>query len=325
MTTYQAIDNAYRAVLEGERLSREQIIRLLSIDSHSEECAALRQAAHRASLLLTDARAYMWGAIGLDYAACAMNCDFCSFGQAWGLIGQEKIYSLDEIICRVREYVSRGVHFIVLRTTQHYSLTTIGEYAADIRAAVEGEYEIVVNVGEFDAAKADMLYRNGVRAVYHAIRLREGVDTRFDVAEREATLAAVRDSKLNLVHLVEPVGPEHTYEEIADSFLNLIEYGTYISGIMARIPVAGTPLGDGPRLSDQEIAKMIAVLRLSGGSTIKHICVHPASELAVMSGANVVVIETGAIPRDQAIAEGKWRQFDCDVAKEMFVKCGYSI
>ncbi|MBO4993044.1 MAG: hypothetical protein J6C60_02160 [Alistipes sp.] len=325
MTTYQAIDNAYRAALEGERLSREQIIQLLSMDSHSEECAMLRKAAHRASLLLTDNRAYMWGAIGLDYAACAMNCDFCSFGQAWGLIGQEKIYTLDEIIDRVKEYVGRGVHFIVLRTTQHYSLKTIGEYAAAIRAAVEGNYEIVVNVGEFDSAKADMLYGSGVSGVYHAIRLREGVDTRFDVAAREATLSAVRDSKLNLIHLVEPIGLEHTYEEIADRFLNLIEYGTYISGVMARIPVAGTPLGDGPRLSDEEIAKMIAVMRLSGGSTIKHICVHPASELAVMSGANVVVIETGAIPRDQALAEGKWRQFDCEVARELFERCGYSV
>ena len=113
---------------------------------------------------------------------------------------------------------------------------------------------------------------------------------------------------------------EHSYEEIADRFLCSLEYGVYISGIMARVPVKGTPLGDLPRVSDEEMAKMIAVLRLSGGKTVQHICVHPASELAVQSGANVVCIETGAIPRDKSLASGKWQNFDYDIAKDILAK-----
>lgn len=117
MTVREKIDRAYDAVMAGRVLSHEEIVELLCIETYSEECNYLRHRAHEASLLLTDGGAYMWGAIGIDYASCAMNCDFCSFGKAWGLIDGEKIYSIDEIVARVSEYVADGVHFIVLRTT----------------------------------------------------------------------------------------------------------------------------------------------------------------------------------------------------------------
>ena len=81
---------------------------------------------------------------------------------------------------------------------------------------------------------------------------------------RRATLAAIRDSDLKLVHLIEPVGNEHTNEEIADRFMESLEYGVSISGIMARIPVEGTPLGKTKRISDSKMAKLFAVTRLSG-------------------------------------------------------------
>lgn len=325
MSEYEKIESAYQKALSGIALTKPEIVGLLRIETSSEECAYLRRKAHEASLILTNHQAYMWRAIGLDYAACSMSCDFCSFGSAWGLIETEKVYTLPEIISKVEEYVSNQVHFIVLRTTQYYSLETINEYVRSIREAVKGAYEIVINVGEFDVDMANSLHENGVSAVYHAIRLREGVDTHFKVEARSRTLSAVKASRLNLVHLVEPVGEEHTYEEIADRFLCSLEYDTYISGIMARIPVKGTPLGDSPRISDEEIAKMIAVLRLSGGQTVRNICVHPASSLALRSGANVVVIETGAIPRDQALAEGKWLRFDYNAAKQLFTENGFTV
>lgn len=325
MMNRKKIDRAYDAALTGRVLSHNEIVELLSIDTSSEECSYLRNRAHEASLQLTGGGAYLWGAIGVDYASCAMNCDFCSFGKAWGLITDEKIYSIDEIIARVGEYVADGVHFIVLRTTQHYSLETISEFVNSIRKSIKGNYEIVANVGEFDLDTANRLYDNGVDGIYHAIRLREGINTHFRIAEREATLDAIHHSPLNLIHLVEPVGAEHSYDEIAERFLGAVRYGAYISGIMARIPVAGTPLGCQPRISDEEIAKLTAVLRLSGGSIVKHICVHPASELSLMSGANVAVIETGAIPRDNTLAENKWRQFDCKTARQLFERCGYRV
>lgn len=319
------IDEAYRKVLSGIVLDREEIMDLLSIPVGTDECAYLCRKANEAAHELTHDTAYLWGAIGLDYAPCPKSCDFCSFGAAWHLIKEPKVFTLPEIIAQAREYVRCGVHFIVLRTTQYYPLDRLCEYARTIRQEVEGSYELILNVGEFNLEMANRLYESGVSGVYHAIRMREGTNTRFRVEDRLATLAAVKESPLKLIHLVEPLGLEHTNEEIADRFLGAVRYGAYISGVMARIPVAGTPLGNEPQMGDDQVAKVIAALRLSGGDTVKNICVHPASAQALASGANVVVIETGAIPRDTDLAVTKWNRFDCATAKRLFRAEGYEI
>ncbi|MDR2968667.1 MAG: hypothetical protein LBV32_03560 [Tannerellaceae bacterium] len=320
---YAKIDNAAQKLLSGSVLSKNEIVELLQINSHTDECTYLRKKADECGRIITGNRAYLWGAVGVDYAACPLNCDFCSFGADWGLVKAEKIYTLPEIITQVREYVANQVHFIVLRTTQYYPHEMLINFAQAIRGEVPGNYELIINTGEFDGKAADRLRRSGVNGIYHAVRLREGIDTRFNVEDRLKTLSSAKHSSLNLIHLVEPVGAEHSYGEIADRFLCAVEYGAYISGIMARIPVKGTPLGNIPQLSDGEIAKMIAVLRLASGTTVRHICVHPASELAVQSGANVVVVETGAIPRDAEITPGKWLNFDVHSAKKLFEDNGF--
>lgn len=319
------IDEAYRKALSGIVLDKQEIIDLLSVPVGSDECAYLCRKANEVAHVLTHDTAYLWGAIGLDYAPCPKSCDFCSFGAAWHLIKEPKVFALPEILDQVREYVRCGVHFIVLRTTQYYPLERLCEYVRTIRQEVEGSYELILNVGEFNLEMANRLYESGVSGVYHAIRMREGTNTRFRVEDRLATLAAVKESPLKLIHLVEPLGLEHTSEEIADRFLGAVRYGAYISGVMARIPVAGTPLGNKPQMSDEQVAKVIAVLRLSGGDTVQNICVHPASDMALASGANVVVIETGAIPRDTDLAVTKWKHFDCATAKRLFKSEGYTI
>ena len=117
-----------------------------------------------------------------------------------------------------------------------------------------------------------------------------------------------------------------TNEEIADNLYNIAGHGAAISGSMARIPVPGTPLGDAyPVLSDERISQIIAVIRLACGNLIPDICVHPASELALNSGANVTVIETGAVPRDGKPVDGEWRKFTAEDAMDSFRTAGYTV
>jgi biotin synthase len=319
------VDLARKKKLDGVVLDKKEMVGLLQIGEGSDECDYLCQAAFEVAKFKTGGKAYLWGAIGVDYAACPMNCDFCSFGEKWGIVKEEKVFSVEQITNEVREYVDNHVHYIVFRTTQFYDVNDLETLVYRVRKEVPGNYELVFNIGEIDRRTADRLYGIGVNCIYHAIRLREGTDTRFDVNERRATLAAVRDSKLKLVHLVEPVGEEHTNEEIADRFLESLDYGVSISGIMARIPVEGTPLSHTKRISDGKIAKLIAVTRLSGGNVVNDICVHPASEKAIKSGANVVVVEKGAIPRDTAISRTEWNGFSCYDAIRLLGSCGYKI
>jgi biotin synthase len=169
-----------------------------------------------------------------------------------------------------------------------------------------------------------MLYDAGANFIYHSLRLREGVHTEFDPAERLSTLSAVKRSNLDLVYLIEPIGIEHTNEEIVDLFEVILDHNTSVSGGMARIPVAGTPLGSLPQISDTRLAHVIAFTRLASAGVVKDICVHPASEMAISFGANVAVLDSGAIPRDEKYSPNNWRGISYNDITSMFKKGGYT-
>lgn len=325
MNVRTLIDRVRQKCLDGVVPDRDEIIRLAGIDDTGEDCDYLRRAASEVARIKTGGKAYLWGAVGIDFVPCEMSCDFCSFGSEWGIVTENKIYTPEEIAREANEYVQQKVHYLVLRSTQFYKVEDLLRIVAYVREHVKGDYELILNIGEFDVGTANRLYEAGVDGIYHALRLREGTDTRFDVANRRKTLAAIRDSELKLIHLVEPVGEEHTAAEIADRFLEALSYGACISGIMARIPVAGTPLGGNKRIGDRRIAKLVAVTRLSGGGIVSDICVHPASLLAVESGANVAVVEKGAIPRDTTLSSSEWNNFNCSDAAKLFTDNGYII
>lgn len=320
------IKRAKESALLGRILDKKNIMSLLEIDPLSEECKELGQAAREVASVVCKDRAYLWGAIGLDYKACPMNCNYCSLGEQWGIVKGESEFSGDEVIDIVKNYVREGVRWIVLRTTQFYSLDNLIELAKKIRQAVPGQYELGVNVGEFDEKTAQKMCHAGLEFVYHSLRLREGIDTRFNPQERLATLEAVKNSSLKLVSLVEPIGIEHTNEEIADSFLNIMKYKAVVTGGMERVPVKGTPLGEIAALSEKRLAQIVAVTRLAAGFNAPDICVHKASELAFKWGANVTVVETGSIPRGTCgSSKDRWNGFDTDTAKKWFKAQGYQV
>ncbi|MDD4716175.1 MAG: radical SAM protein, partial [Oscillospiraceae bacterium] len=319
------IQTVKKQCLDGDTQSRDVMLRLLDIPLNTKEYDELCRAANEAAQVITGSSAYLWGAIGLDYARCPMNCMFCSFGEKWGVVKREIIYSPEEILEQVRRYAAEGIHFIVLRTTEFYHVASLKDLLQNIRSEVSGEYELILNIGEFDVQTANEIYEAGASGIYHAVRLREGIQTPFDPRQRMATLESILRSPLKLIHLVEPVGPEHTNEEIADVFFNSMRYGVAISGAMARIPVKGTPLGEEPAISKERLAQIIAVLRLTGGYKVPDICVHPASQEAVNAGANVVVIETGANPRDQRADREAWRGFGAGAARLLLQNAGYTV
>ena len=319
------IEHSKEKALRGEELSLEELIALLEIDADSKEAEALGEAAAEVAKKYTGGQARLWGAIGVDYKPCEMNCAFCSLGKKWGIVKEEKEFSMEEMLRQVKYYVENGFYYILLRTTEFYSAEKLGQIIANFKKEVPGTYILGSNIGELDAEKAEYLYESGAGLAYHCMRLREGVDTVFDPAERRATLEAIRDSKLDLGFWVEPVGPEHSNRELAEKILETISYGTRVCGVMARIPVKGTPLGDYPQISDRRLAQITAVLRLACGSRVQDICAHPASELAVSYGANVITLETGSIPRDANFNEGYWLGLDVAQAKDWLSRNGYSI
>lgn len=319
------ISYAEKQATTGIPLTREEIIQLLEIPLNSEDDIRLRETAHKVANQKTNGKGYIWSAVGADYAPCPMNCKFCSFGEEWRIIKNPVHYTSEEIIKRSREFVQKGAKFIVLRTTEFYSIPKLIDLVKQMREEIPGEYQVVFNTGELDMTITNLMLESGVNGVYHACRLREGEDTPFDPWIREDTMDNVFHSGLELTSLVEPIGTEHTNEEIADNFIKILKHGAIISGAMARIPVPGTPLGNTEKISDSRLAQIIAVLRLSGGNTVRDICVHPASLESLKSGANIMVVETGAIPRDANCENDNWHGVDMEKAKSLLEEAGYNV
>ena len=319
------IDSCLRKCLGGTALARQDIIRLLDIEIGSYDDIYMQSCARTAAAKITGDNGCIWCAVGMDYVPCSMNCKFCSFGERWDLIKEPGHVSKEEIIAHVRQYVEGGAAYIVLRTTEFYDLDSLLAYVPEIRSAVPGEYGIILNTGELDDITAERVEQAGVYGVYHALRLREGQDTPFDPADRINTMQSAANNDLTLAALVEPLGYEHSNEEIADIFLNAVRCGAKIGGVMARFPVKGTPLGETEMIDEDKIAHVIAALRLSGGKAVRDICVHPASKKALDAGANLMVVEAGAIPRDTEFSKETWLGMNMEKARDLLTGSGYRI
>lgn len=319
------VEKAKEKALNGIVLTEDEIVDLLSIPLGSEEDKELRKTAREVAFIKTNNTAYIWCAIGADYVPCPMNCKFCSFGEEWNIIKDKVRYSTKEIIEKAKYFITNGARFIVLRTTEFYSIPKLIKIVHKMRKEIPGDYEVILNTGELDMTISNMMYEEGINGIYHACRIREGIDTPFDIDVRKNTMNNVKRSKLDLISLVEPIAKEHTNEELAKNFLNIVACEATISGAMARIPVKGTPLGDTEMISESRLAQIIAVLRLSGGNVIKDICVHPVSLEALKSGANVMVVETGAVPRDDKLEKSNWNGIDMLKAHELLEEASYVV
>lgn len=297
--------------------------RLLSLDPDSFDADALRWAAHKAALAWNGGQGSVWFAVGLDSAPCPKSCAFCSFGEKWGIVREPWRIGLDEALAAVREHDLPGVGFIVLRTTDVFPLDELLELAR--RATPLRHARLVANIGDFRDDRASELHRAGFFMIYHALRLREGEDTGLSPATRLRTMQAARDAGIELAALADPIGPEHSAEEIARSLFTHKDAGATVMGAMARVPVPGTPKGELPMISPARLAQITAVARLVAGPLVPWICAHPPDALAAASGANVAVVECGAIPRDTGLAESPWRAFAIADALAMLEMAGYRI
>lgn len=95
---------------------------------------------------------------------------------------------------------------------------------------------LVANVGDFGPAYAAALKEAGFTGVYHIHRLREGTDTNARPQARIRTMDAVRGAGLELYYCVEPIGPEHTHQELVDEMLRIRDYPVGVMAVMSALP-----------------------------------------------------------------------------------------
>lgn len=320
------LDDFARRVAAGEKPAKADISRMLEVDPESAECCLMKERAREKARKAAGNLGKVWSAVGIEHRACPMNCQFCSLGKKWGLVKEEFDWTAGDILAAARQSVASGASWFTLRTNEFYGVDRLCGLARMIRGYVPGDYGLVVNTGELTSEEGARLKSAGVTGVYHTWRLGEGEATGFRPETRLETMRSIVAAGLELYHMVEPLGPEHGNDEIADRIMAGEELGSALGGAMARINVTGTPFADSGRIGQGRLSQIIAVCRLCAGPRAVDICVVPPDRESLEAGANVITVEIGAIPRSRETEQkGAWRGFGLDEAREMLASAGYEL
>lgn len=313
-----SVAEVLRRVSEGRAPSKNELLDLLECGPASPDSGAIRLVADYRTRRMFGNRGEVHAQIGLNLATCTKGCKFCSFGRP---VKRTEL-SEAEILDRAKVFQAEGANAVFLMTTADYKFERFLEVGRKVRKVLDPAMPLVANVGDFDFTQAKELVDAGFTAIYHVVRLREGIDTKIEPSVRLATIRAAKSAGLDLSYCLEPIGPEHTHEELADGMLLARELNPSVMATMRRIAVPGIELAKYGQISEIELAKIEAITRLAIGDTIRAMGVHEANSHSLTAGANQIYAETGPNPRDEIEDTSKGRGFTVEKCRNMLSEAG---
>jgi biotin synthase len=318
------LEHMLEKALAREALSRQEAAWLLrEVDPLSPEMYALMGAANQLTRESSGNRGEIHAQVGVNVAPCPHSCGFCSFGAKAGLFRERLDMNPEEVVDRTSRFVVEGANAIYLMTTGNYDFDRFLESAEAVRASIPAEVPLIANIDDLGLNEARRLLKVGFQGAYHVVRMGEGRDTGIPPERRLATMRAILQAGLRLAYCVEPIGPEHTVEEIVEKTFIGKEYGVWFSGAMRRIPVAGTALASRGTISELELARIVAVARLVMGDSVKAHCTHEPNLPSLLAGANLVWAESGSNPRDLKDETTKGRGLTAAQCGQLLREVGY--
>lgn len=302
--------------------SESEIIELLRINIHSYEFYKLLSISNALSRRKFGNRGYVFTQIGINAESCSINCKFCSMGAAHYSIDSRWEKTPAEIYSMLSWLQESYFDDFFLMTTADYSKDKFISVGRAVKPLLRKDQKLVANIGDFDLPTALLLKEAGFTGAYHIIRLREGTDTLANPEDREATLRAIKEAGLELYYCIEPVGPEHSYEEIAVEILRARDLQIDVMAAMRRTAVKGTPLFELGQITALELTKIVAVTNIVVNPS-RSMNVHEPIQAALMAGVNQLYAEVGANPRDTDSHTEQSRGFNPAAAWGMLEEFGY--
>lgn len=308
---------------KGEPLSEADAVAMLRVPNLSGEYYQLLTRAGQMSREAYGNRGYIFAQIGLDVAPCSGNCLFCSLAQCNCREVTPVCKSLEEVLDLVDRIDFKRVTALFLMTTAEYSPEKFLQVGRAVREKIPQAVALVANTKDFDLDYALRLKEAGFTGAYHIVRLGEGVDTGLRPEDRERTLDAIAQAGLRLYYCLEPLGPEHTYEQMVGEMMRARRYHVEVMAAMRRVNVEGTPFQDKGMIDDFEYAKIVAVTRLVTMPRVS-MNVHEPLTIAMLGGVNQLYAEIGVNPRDNNRQTEKGRGFSVDEVTAMLEAAGYT-
>ena len=247
-------------------LTREDCAFLLSFDEKSYESALIRATANDVVRKKTDNSAIILGQIGVDVRPCPGRCKFCTFGELHTKFEPSKM-SEEELEQKMHEFCDKGdLYGLYLMTMHEYDLDNYLRIVEHARKVAPATTQIWANIGDSSYEDLKAIHDAGVSGIYHVCRLREGEDTELDPKDRIRTMENAKKAGLELYTCCEPIGPEHTIEELVENIFIGVEMGVYQHAAMRRVAVPGAPLAERGQISELRLAHIAACIALLAGN-----------------------------------------------------------
>ncbi len=276
-----------------ETFSRDQLLYMLSLPSDSSESYQIMAEARRISKELSDNKAEVHVQFALNSAPCKKNCKFCFYSKTNNIFNEESEIDINEAVALAKQSEREGANAIYIMTTADYDIGRFIEISQEVKRYLNPETVLIANIGDKDIADAKRIKTAGYTGVYHALRLREGKDTTIKPEIRIRSIKAFQEAGLIVGTCVEPIGPEHTNEELTDMILFNADIEPVYSGAVRRIHVPNSDLFKYGMISELRLSQIVAITRLAMPRKIKGNYTHEPCALGAIAGANLFLAEIG--------------------------------
>ena len=308
---------------DGEKLSIAELTHLLSFPPDSAGSYLVMSEARRISRELTDNKAEVHAQFAINLAPCPSNCVFCSFAEKNGIFSEETELKVEEAIAYAQQFERDGANAIYIMTTAKYPFGAFLEISQEIRNSLERDTVLIANVGDQTLRNAQKMKDTGFSGVYHALRLREGFDSALSPDKRKESIRNFQAAGLRVGTCVEPVGPEHSDEELADMILFTASINPSYSGAARRIPIPRTDIEKRGTISELRMAQIVAITRMGMPRAVLGNCTHEPCTLGGLGGANLFWAEVGANPRDTKEKTEEGRGGTVEKCRRLFKECDW--
>ncbi|WP_061214628.1 radical SAM protein [Syntrophomonas wolfei] len=309
--------------LGGALLSANEIRGLFAIPPLSEESCHIQWASR--SISEKAGLAEIHGQVGVNTAACPCNCRFCSFAAANLIFKENQVSDLEYIIEQCLHLQEQGANAIYLMATANMNFADFLNIAGEVRLKLQPESIMIANVRDIDYYEGLALKEAGFAGIYHAIRLGEGEVTRISPRKRLETVQAAKKAGLKVGTCVEPVGPEHSLNELVEKTIIAREIEPVFSGSARRISIPGSSLEQYGMVSEASMAHILAVVHLAMGPGISGNCTHEPNTPGAIAGANLFWAEAGFNPRDTFEKTEASRGFDIKKCQDIFKEAEFPV
>lgn len=306
------INDIIQKSLDGDEITKDEIAALYSVPAYSKEAFLMQAASREKSKKASGGLAEVHAEIGLNAGPCPMNCNYCAFAARNEVYPENKELSVEEAVKRARRFEEDGASLLFIESTAHYQFGKFLEVSQEIGKSLKNGTVLWTNIGDLSPSQSRQLKEAGFSGIYHAVRMGEGKDTQIPPEKRLETIRNAKDAGLRIGFCVEPIGPEHSVEELTEKTIISRDSDPAFGGALRRTFIPNSGRAQSEVVSEARMAHYLAVVRLALGYDVAGHYAHAPNVVGVAVGANLICAEVGYIPRETEVdLKGKMTVEDC--------------